>query len=683
MRSSVRQGACWNGEGVRFALSSRHATAAEVCLFRSDDLAVELARLALERTDEGLWTGFVDGVEPGTGYGFRVDGPRDASNGHRFNPRKLLIDPHARAIAGAVRWNDAWLGSSTEDSAPFVPKCLVIDESFDWRDDAPPRTEWGESLIYECHVRGLTRLHPEVRPELRGTYLGLAQEPILEHLAGLGVTAVELMPVQHFATERHLAERGLPNYWGYSPISFFAPHSAYATGHLGEQVSEFKTMVLALHRAGIEVILDFVLNHTAEGDAAGPTLSLRGIDNATYYRLRPEDPSRHVDFTGCGNTLDFSESMVRDLALESLRYWVEEMHVDGFRLDLATTVGRGAPGFSPRAPFFDAVEQDPVLSRVKWIAEPWDLGPDGYQAGRFPDGWREWNDRYRDTLRRFWRGDGGQAPEMATRLAGSSDRFDARGPGAAGSINYVTCHDGFTLEDLVSYERKDNSGNLEDNRDGRDDNLSRNWGIDGPTGHPEVLFARQRAKKNLLGTLAMSMGVPMLSHGDEMGRSQKGNNNAYCQDNAVSWIDWELDARDRELLDFTRRAFALRRELRVFDRAEPVTPAEVRWLDARGRELDLDGWRSPERRELGVLIQEAAHGPCGLVLLLLNARAQPLHFRLPETVCGHPWTRRIATVVREGDATPGAELELPAYSFTVLACSAASGAAGSSPPAPD
>jgi len=679
---STPLGATWDGRGVRFGLASRHATAAQVCLYAADDPAREEARIALELDGAGRWTAFAAGLQPGALYGFRVDGPRDAAAGHRFDPSKLLIDPRARAVAGSVRWNEALLSSSAEDSAPWVPRCVVDDGRFDWGDDAPPATSWADTVIYECHVRGMTRRHPEVPPALRGTYLGLAAPPVLEHLASLGVTALELMPVQQFAAERHLAERGLPNYWGYSPLAFFAPHSAYATGDRGEQVREFKAMVRALHGAGIEVLLDVVFNHTVEGGAGGPTLGLRGIDNATYYRTDPDDPSRYVDLTGCGNTLDCSAPAVRRLILDCLHYWVEEMHVDGFRFDLATTLGRGEAGFSPAAPLFEAIAASPVLSRVKLVAEPWDLGPGGHQAGGFPEGWREWNDRYRDAVRRFWRGDGGLAAELATRLTGSSDRYAARRSGASTGVNYVACHDGLTLEDLVTYESKRNAANLEGNRDGADDDLGANWGVEGPTRDPAVLFARQRAKKNLLATLALSAGVPMLSHGDEMARTQRGNNNAYCQDSSLSWVDWRLDARAAELLAFTRRVFRLRRGLAQTRRGRFPTADEVRWLGAGGEDLDAAAWRENGRRQFQMLAAGAAGEACGGILALFNAAPGAAPFTLPETDCGHPWVERLATAPSRPGATARGALELAAYSLAVLSCAAdAAASAAERPPA--
>ncbi len=521
-----------------------------------------------------IWSAVVD-VAPGQLYGYRVTGPHQPKEGHRFNPSKLLVDPWARAITGEPRtdrslfgfkaagWpNESYEHDSSDltfdsrESAAFMPKCVVVDPTFDWQGDRSPRTPWSETVLYECHVRGLTQRHPDLDEALRGTYLGLASEPILEHLIRLGVTAVELLPIHQVAREPHLMIKGLSNYWGYSTLGFFAPHAGYATGGMGEQVVEFKEMVRRLHRAGIEVILDVVYNHTAEGGTLGPTLSLRGLDNRLFYRLRSNYPQRYENPTGCGNTLDFSQPLVRDLVLSSLRYWVEEMHVDGFRIDLATSLGRDRADprrFDARGGLLQAMTEDPVLSTVKLIAEPWDIGEHGYQLGQFPASWGEWNDRFRDASRRFWRGDG-NAVELASRIAGSGDLFPDR---KHGSVNFVTCHDGFTLTDLASYEHKHNLANREDNRDGNNHNLSRNWGVEGPSDDLGVEAARLRARRNLMATLFLSRGVPMLLQGDELGHSQQGNNNAYCQDNETSWVDWV--GADQEFLAFVQHLVELRR----------------------------------------------------------------------------------------------------------------------------
>ena len=515
------------------------------------------ARSAQDR-HAGIWHAYLPDARPGQLYGYRVHGPYAPDHGHRFNPHKLLLDPYAKAISGTVDWDDAVfpykIGDPAEDmafdstdSAPHIPKSVVVDTAFTWGDDRPPRTPWSRTLIYECHVKGMTARHPDVPEQRRGTYLGLASDAILDHLRGLGVTAVRAPADPASVTERRLRQMGLANYWGYTTVGFFAPDPRYASGARGEQVNEFKTMVKAFHRVGLELILDVVYNHTCEGNQLGPTLCLRGLDNVAYYRLRPDDVRRHVDYAGCGNTLNVRHPRALQLVLDSLRYWVSEMHVDGFRFDLAPVLARDQNEFAGFARFLAMIQQDPVLCRVKLIAEPWDLGPGGYRLGAFPPVWAEWNGRYRDVVRRFWRGDEGQVPELASRLSGSSDVFQGSDRGPYASMNFVTCHDGFTLADLVSYEGKHNEANGEENRDGADDNWSRNWGAEGETTSPQVVRLRERMAKNFLATLASSQGVPMISHGDEVGRTQRGNNNAYCQDNELAWVDWPRRAHD-ELL---------------------------------------------------------------------------------------------------------------------------------------
>jgi isoamylase len=615
------QGATWDGEGVNFAIFSENATGVELCLFDRPADAVEAVRIPLRERTDYVWHVYLPDVRPGQLYGWRIHGPYAPEEGHRFNPHKLLIDPYAKAISGTLRWSDALYGYtlgdpredlsfSTQDSAAAIPKCVAVESAFSWGDDRPPGVPWSRTVIYECHVKGMTMRHPQVEEAVRGTYLGLAADPIVDHLVSLGVTAVELLPAHQFVADRHLAERGLTNYWGYNSIGFFAPDVRYATGGLGQQVAEFKTMVKRLHRAGIEVILDVVYNHTGEGNQLGPTLSLRGVDNASYYRLSPEGRRYYMDFTGCGNSLNMLHPRTIQLIMDSLRYWVLDMHVDGFRFDLAPVLARELYEVNRLGTFFDIIHQDPVLSQVKLIAEPWDLGPGGYQVGNFPNGWAEWNGKYRDAVRRFWRGDPGMVPELASRLSGSSDLYAMSDRNPHASINFVTCHDGFTLEDLVSYERKHNEANGEDNRDGTDDNLSRNWGIEGPTDSVPVLRMRERMKRNFLATLVLSQGVPMLSHGDELGRTQRGNNNAYCQDNETSWVDWTLDQRRRELLEFTRRLLAifhanpvLRR--RKFFRGRPLTPAgmpDVAWIRPDGGEMTEADWGAGDNHVLGMLI---------------------------------------------------------------------------------
>jgi len=664
-------GATWDGEGTNFALFSTHATGVDLCLFDQPDAATESRRIPLHERTEHVWHGYLPDVRPGQCYGFRVRGPYAPSDGHRFNPAKLLLDPYARAISGTIRWSDELFGyrigdpagdlaRDDRDSAAGLPKCVVVDGAFTWGDDRRPRVPWSRTVVYECHVRGMTMQHPEVAPEERGTFLGLASDPIIAHLRALGVTTLELLPIHHFLAERHLVDAGQTNYWGYNSVGFFAPDVRYATGGLGEQVSEFKTMVKRLHRAGLEVVLDVVYNHTGEGNRFGPTVSFRGIDNRTYYLVEPHDPSRYRDYTGCGNTLNTAHPRVRQLVLDSLRYWVEEMHVDGFRFDLAPTLARDGDAFARFARLFEIVRQDPVLSQVKLIAEPWDLGPDGYQLGRFPVEWAEWNDRYRDTVRRFWRGDSGVLPELASRLSGSSDVFGEHGRGPFASVNFVTAHDGFTLWDLVSYERKHNEANGHDNQDGTDQNHSTNWGVEGPTDDKRVLRLRARHRRNLLATLAFSQGVPMLSHGDEVGRTQRGNNNAYCQDSELSWVSWALGPAEQDLLEFTRRVLAvlarnpvLRR--RHFFRGRPVGPSgvkDVTWLRADGREFEPADWRDPKGHVLGMLVHAAAtderdeRGRLAggeTALVVLNASGRSCVFPLPPLPETGEWFEELNT----------------------------------------
>jgi isoamylase len=689
-------GATWDGEGTNFAVFSEQATAVDLCLFSHPEDAHEATRIRLrERTDQ-IWHAYLPDARPGQLYGFRVHGPYAPEEGHRFNPAKLLLDPYAKAVSGVIRWSDALSGYSMKhpietrdlvadpsDSAAGLPKCVVVESAFSWGDDKHPRTPWNRTVIYEAHVKGMTMLHPDVPEEIRGTYLGLATDPIIDHLFSLGVTAIELLPVHHFVTERRLAEMGLVNYWGYSSIGYFAPDVRYASGGLGHQVAEFKSMVKRFHRAGIEVILDVVYNHTAEGNHLGPTLCFRGIDNATYYRLDPESRRFYVDYTGTGNTLDIRHSRTMQLVMDSLRYWVADMHVDGFRFDLAPVLARGDVDVSPFAEFFDVVRQDPILSRVKLIAEPWDLGPGGYQVGRFPIGWGEWNGKYRDTTRKFWRADPGQLGEFASRLAGSSDLFEASQRSPQASVNFVTCHDGFTLHDLVSYESKHNEANGESNRDGTDDNQSRNWGVEGPTEAVHVIRMRERIKRNFLATLAFSQGVPMLSHGDELGRTQLGNNNAYCQDGPLSWVDWRLTPLQRELLAFTRAVFAIRAanpvlRRRNYFRREPDHPGGVKdltWLRPDGSEMTEADWEDPGNHVLGMLILGEATDEVDergrrlrgeAILLLTNGGARSRPFTLPPMETPGGWTEILNTahpvprVVREG------KVSLVAHSLMLL-----------------
>jgi glycogen operon protein len=691
-----RLGAIWDGEGTNFALFSEHATGVELCLFDRADADRETERIALrERTDQ-IWHAYLPDVRPGQLYGYRVHGPWAPDDGHRFNPAKLLLDPYARAISGTIRWSDALSGYSmappmeqrdlvmdSTDSAAGMPKCVVIEPAFSWGDDKPPRTPWNRSVIYECHVKGMTMLHPEVPEPLRGTYLGLATDPVLDHLLALGVTAVELLPVHHFVTERRLHELGLVNYWGYQSIGFFAPDVRYASGGLGQQVAEFKSMVKRFHRVGIEVILDVVYNHTAEGNQLGPTLCFRGVDNDAYYRLDPVHRRYYVDYTGTGNTLDIRHSRTMQLVMDSLRYWVEEMHVDGFRFDLAPVLARGDVNVSPFAEFFDVVRQDPVVSRVKLVAEPWDLGPDGYQVGRFPIGWGEWNGKYRDSARRFWRGDPGQVGELASRLAGSSDLYEGSGRTPQASVNFVTCHDGFTLADLVSYEHKHNEANGEDNRDGSDDNQSRNWGAEGPTEAVHVVRMRERIKRNLMATLAFSQGVPMISHGDELSRTQQGNNNAYCQDNPLTWVDWRLSPLERQFLEFTRAVFAIRAKNPVlrrrtffrYDAAAPGGLKDLAWLRPDGREMTPDEWNDGSNHVLGMLVRGEATDEVDergrrllgeAVLLLVNGGARSRPFTLPSLDQPGTWTEIVNTAHPNPRPVRQNRVNLVAHSLMLL-----------------
>ncbi len=693
--AAVRLGAIWDGEGTNFAIFSEHATGVDLCLFDRPDADRETERIPLrERTDQ-IWHAYLPDARPGQLYGYRVHGPWAPEEGHRFNPAKLLLDPYARAISGTVRWSDALSGYSMTppmeerdlvidgaDSAAGLPKCVVIEPAFTWGDDKPPRTPWNRTVIYECHVKGMTMLHPEVPEVLRGTYLGLATDPLLDHFLSLGVTAVELLPVHHFVTERRLHQLGLVNYWGYHSIGFFAPDVRYATGGLGQQVAEFKTMVKRFHRVGLEVILDVVYNHTAEGNHLGPTLCFRGVDNETYYRLDPVHRRYYVDYTGTGNSLDIRHSRTLQLVMDSLRYWVEEMHVDGFRFDLAPVLARGDVNVTPFAEFFDVVRQDPVVSRVKLIAEPWDLGPDGYQVGRFPVGWSEWNGKYRDSVRRFWRGDPGQVGELASRLTGSSDLYEGSRRGPQASVNFVTCHDGFSLADLVSYEHKHNEANGEENRDGSDDNLSRNWGAEGETEAVHVVRMRERIKRNLMATLAFSQGVPMLSHGDELSRTQQGNNNAYCQDNPLTWVDWRLTPLERQFLEFTRTVFAIRARNPVLRRrtffrhdTPPGGIKDLAWLRPDGREMTSEDWNEGSTHVLGMLIrgeatdevEERGRRLLGeAVLLLLNGGARSRQFALPALERPGAWTEIVNTAHPSPRPVRQNRVNLVAHSLMLL-----------------
>ncbi len=660
-------GAHWDGSGVNFAIFSQNATGVELCLFNQSGDAQDGARIPLREHTDQIWHCYLPDVRPNQLYGYRVSGPYKPEEGHRFNPNMLVLDPYAKAISGTIKWSNALfaydvggpqedLQASSENSAGGMPKCVVVDSAFTWGDDRSPSTPWNRTVIYETHVKGMTMLHPDVDPRLRGTYLGLASEPVVDHLLSLGVTAVELMPVHQFAVDRHLAEKGLTNYWGYNSIGFFAPDIRYSTGGLASQVYEFKSMVKKLHSAGIEVILDVVYNHTAEGNHLGPTLSLKGIDNKAYYRLEPDNERFYTDFTGTGNSLNMLHPRTLQLIMDSLRYWVLEMHVDGFRFDLAPVLARELYEVNRLGTFFDIINQDPVLNQVKLIAEPWDVGPGGYQVGNFPLRWAEWNGKYRDAVRSFWRGDQGQIPELASRLAGSSDIYHWSGRSAYASINFVTAHDGYTLRDLVSYEQKHNEANGEGNRDGHDHNLSRNWGVEGETDDPAIRAVRDRNMRSFMATLAFSQGVPMISHGDEIGRTQLGNNNAYAQDNETSWLNWELDDRARNMLDFTRRVFAQRHRNAVLRRRHFFVGTtadgtndlkDLTWLRADGEEMQEGDWANAQNHALGMLvdgeatddIDERGRPVLGDTLLLfVNGGDDAVTFTLPSLNGGGGWT---------------------------------------------
>ena len=669
------RGATWDGEGVNFSLFSASADKVELCLFDSAGRH-EVQRIELrERTDE-IWHCYLPEARPGLLYGYRVHGPYRPEEGHRFNPNKLLIEPYAKRLEGALLWSDAHFGYrlghpkadlsfDKRDSAAGTPKCRVVDPAFTWGDDRPPRTPWHDTVIYEAHVRGLTLRHPGVPPQLRGTYSGLATAPMIEHFQRLGITALELMPVHAFVDDRTLLEKGLHNYWGYNTVGFFAPERRYSASG---QTSEFKTMVKTLHSAGIEVILDVVYNHTAEGSELGPTLSLRGIDNTAYYRLSPGSPRHYMDFTGTGNTLNLQHPRVLQLLMDSLRYWVQEMHVDGFRFDLASALARELYDVDRLGSFFDTMGQDPVLSQVKLIAEPWDIGSGGYQVGNFPPGWNEWNDKYRDSMRAYWKGDERQIGEFARRLTGSADLYEASGRKPHASINFITAHDGFTLEDLVSYNEKHNQANGDGNRDGGDHNRSWNCGAEGPSGDPAIRALRAQQKRNLMATLLLSQGVPMVLGGDELGHTQRGNNNAYCQDGELSWLDWRLDEEQEAFLEFTCRLIAVRRHHPVFSRrrflqGDTVTAdglREIIWLSPDGREMTRADWGVPYARCLGLYLAGAAIERRDLkgkpvtdnnFMLLCNAHHERIPFALPGPLAQKSWWTVLDTAAAEAPFT--------------------------------
>ena len=652
-------GATWDGAGVNIAVFSEHATKVELCLFDSARSKKESHRIVFPERTDMVWHGYFPDMVPGQIYGLRVHGPYDPKRGHRFNANKVLLDPYAKGIARDVRWHDNMFGYrigdggrdlsfDKRDNAACAPLASVVDTAFTWGDDRPPRTPWHETCIYELHPKGFTKQHPDVPKHMRGTYAGLASEASVAYLKDLGVTAIELMPVHYHLDDRHLIENGLKNYWGYNTLSFFAPDPRYAvTTPSRDAVREFKRMVRGLHQAGIEVILDVVYNHTAEGNEQGPTLSLRGIDNASYYRLVHNNARYYMDYTGCGNTLNMLCPRVLQLIMDSLRYWVLEMHVDGFRFDLASALARELHAVDRLGAFFDIICQDPVLSNVKLIAEPWDLGEGGYQVGNFPTGWTEWNGKYRDSVRAFWRGDGGAVSEFASRLSGSSDLYEHNGRRPYASINFITAHDGFTLNDLVSYNEKHNADNQEGNQDGESHNLSWNCGAEGATTDAEVLALRERQKRNFMATLLLSQGVPMLCAGDEISRTQRGNNNAYCQDNKISWVKWNLDEAQTKLFDFAKMLIRLRSEQpvlrrRQFFQGRPIRGSEVKdisWLEPSGDEMPDEAWDSGFVRSLGVLLagdqineldEQGRHIEADTLLLLLNAHHESIPFTLPK-----------------------------------------------------
>ena len=692
-------GATLDSEGVNFAIFSEHAEKVELCLYDSDDPSHETDRFLLSEVTGHVWHTYIPGLAHGQMYGYRVYGPYEPEAGHRFNSSKVLIDPYALAVSGTLDWNapvfgyqfgaeEPDLSYDDRDDAHGVPKAVVTDTRFDWEGDVQLQTPWHRTVLYETHTRGISIRHPDVPEELRGTYSGLASSSVIDHLTHLGVTAVELLPVHEFIDEHYLIERGLSNYWGYNSIGYFAPASRYSRAEdRGGQVAEFKRMVKALHAAGIEVILDVVYNHTAEGNELGPTLSFKGIDNASYYRLSADNPRYYMDYTGTGNSPNVRHPQVLKLIMDSLRYWVQEMHVDGFRFDLASVLARELHDVDRLSAFFDIIHQDPVISRVKLIAEPWDVGEGGYQVGNFPVLWTEWNGRYRDDVRRLWRGEDGQTGEIATRLAGSSDLYEASGRRPYASINFITAHDGFTLRDLVSYNEKHNEANGSDNTDGTDENLSWNCGTEGPTDDESIISLRDRQIRNFLSTLMLSQGVPMLLGGDELFRTQGGNNNAYCQDNETNWYDWSLDNRACALLDFTRKMIAFRKDNPVLRRRKFFLGRSIRgteikdimWFRADGEEMTQEDWESSWLRCLGVYLSGQMPGEISQrgesvtgnsLLLLINSYHEPITHTIPTLLGDGPWSLVIDTRTGFNDEgktiTPGDSIEVGDRTLIVL-----------------
>lgn len=670
-------GSSWDGSGVNFAIFCENGTRVELCLFDSADAEHETHRIPFTETTDQVWHAYFPDLLPGQVYGYRIHGPYDPAKGHRFNPNKVVLDPYAKLLARSAKWDDSLFGYvmgqddltfSESDSAPFAPRAVVVDTAFTWGDDRPPRTPWHKTLIYEAHVKGLTMRHPDVPEGLRGTYAGLASEAVIKHLQELNVTAIELLPIHQNLTDRHLEEQGKVNFWGYNTLNFFAPHLSYdAPDNSLSPVHEFKMMVRSLHVAGIEVILDVVYNHTAEGNQNGPTLSWRGIDNAAYYRLAP-DPRYYMDFTGCGNTLNMQHPKVLQMIMDSLRYYVTEMHVDGFRFDLASTLARELFEVNKLGAFFDIIHQDPILSKVKLIAEPWDVGPGGYQVGNFPPGWTEWNGKYRDNVRKFWKGDGGTVSEFATRLCGSSDLYERSGRKPYASINFVTCHDGFTLQDLVSYNDKHNAANGEENRDGSSNNDSWNCGHEGPTDDPGIRALRLQQRKNFIATLLLSQGVPMILGGDELGHSQQGNNNGYCQDNELTWLNWDLDEEGEAFLAFVKAVTRIWNEQPVLQRRTFFQGRSIRgdgvqdvtWFNCHGDDMSDDDWNGNVRcigmRLAGDLIEESdSRGEVirgDTLLMLMNAHHEAIDFVLPVVSHDHRWELLFDTAVHEKPGAP-------------------------------
>jgi glycogen operon protein len=675
--SPFPRGATWDGKGVNFSLFSANATRVEVCLFDGAG-EHELKRIQLPEYTNEIWHGYVPDIGPSTVYGFRVHGPYEPAAGHRFNPHKLLLDPYARAHTGELTWNPACFGYTIEskddltfderDSAPFVPKCVVVDPNFDWHGEPNRRpVPWDHTVFYETHVAGYTKRHPQVAEQQRGTFAGLGSETVVAYIKSLGVTSIELMPVHTFVSESHLTERGLTNYWGYNSIGFFAPDPRYASDR-ANTLREFKEMVARFHDAGLEVILDVVYNHTAEGNECGPTLSFRGIDNASYYRLLPDAPRFYINDAGTGNTLNLSHARVIQMVTDSLRYWVTETHVDGFRFDLGTILAREPNGFDYQSGFLKACQQDPILETVKLIAEPWDCGPGGYQVGGFPPGWAEWNDQFRDTVRAFWKGDA-NASALAPRLCASPDLFKRRGRKPWASVNFITSHDGFTLNDLVTYNDKHNDANGEENKDGTSDNRSWNCGVEGPTDDPAITQLRQRQVRNMLATLLLSQGTPLVLAGDESGRTQQGNNNAYCQDNDVSWVDWVTTEDSRQLSHFVQTLTWLRHQYPVLRRERFLTGEigdapgikDVTWINASGIEMRAEDWADSNMRCFGMLMDGRAQstgigrrGDDATMLMVLNGHHDLVKFTLPAQPGGTRWSRLIDTNMPEQEAETAA-----------------------------